>query len=214
MDDGAQTEMRGELRRKALAARKRLPAAERRRRSEMLCGQLLDLLEATREDAGRTASDCIVAVYAATGSEVELDAFIDAAFERGVGLAFPCMIGDTDSADASATDAVMDMRLVDEQRYRDGEVPFVNDPLKSLAADSPRLAPYPSVAPSDPILIVVPLVAFDASGNRLGYGAGNYDRYLAQTDPSCRIVGVAFAEQEVERIPTLPHDRPLTVFSS
>ena len=103
-------------------------------------------------------------------------------------------------------------------------------------------------------MIVVPVVGFDNQGNRLGYGAGNYDRYLAQIaevadlrfveaesadkkpsaatsndpglqfvdvnsvdagrkSPTCRIVGVAFAEQQVDTIPTEEHDIPLAILS-
>ncbi|MCD8199502.1 MAG: hypothetical protein LUD25_00840 [Coriobacteriaceae bacterium] len=214
MEDSTETDLREDLRREALTARKRIPETERKRRSEELCGQLLDVLDAVIEDAGRPASDCIVTVYAATGSEVGLDAFIEAAYGRGVGLAFPCMFADTDATSVSTTcEATMGMRLVDETSYRSGAAPFVNDPFQVLTADDPRLAPYPPVAATDPILTVVPLVAFDTSGNRLGYGQGNYDRYLAKTGPANRSVGVAFAEQEVGGIPALAHDRRLEILT-
>lgn len=56
-------------------------------------------------------------------------------------------------------------------------------------------------------LIIVPLLAFDRSRYRLGYGKGFYDRLLA-TSPAATI-GVAFAAQEVDRLPREPHDLPL-----
>lgn len=59
----------------------------------------------------------------------------------------------------------------------------------------------------------MPVVAFDDKGNRLGYGAGNYDRYLAQVPASCRTVGVAFAEQRIEAIPAESHDVKLAILS-
>jgi 5-formyltetrahydrofolate cyclo-ligase len=58
-----------------------------------------------------------------------------------------------------------------------------------------------------PTLLFVPLLAFDKSGNRLGYGQGHYDRYLHH-HPSLTI-GVGFKGQEVENIPHQSHDFPL-----
>jgi 5-formyltetrahydrofolate cyclo-ligase len=63
----------------------------------------------------------------------------------------------------------------------------------------------------DPDVLIVPLLAFDASGMRIGYGGGYYDR----TIPAIRsrkpllAVGVAYAAQEVSRVPTDPYDQRL-----
>lgn len=54
-------------------------------------------------------------------------------------------------------------------------------------------------------LIVVPGVAFDAAGHRLGRGKGYYDRILART-PSARTVGICFPFQVVAEVPTEPWD--------
>ena len=57
-------------------------------------------------------------------------------------------------------------------------------------------------------LIVMPLVAFDASGRRLGMGGGYYDRLLGRARPYRRPwrVGFAYAAQEVPAVPSEPHD--------
>jgi 5-formyltetrahydrofolate cyclo-ligase len=55
-----------------------------------------------------------------------------------------------------------------------------------------------------PDLVLVPLLAFDARGARLGAGGGFYDRTLASL--SAQRIGVAYAAQEVSSIPTEPHD--------
>lgn len=55
-------------------------------------------------------------------------------------------------------------------------------------------------------LVVVPGVAFDVVGNRLGYGKGYYDRMLALLAGSAQLVSLAFDFQVVEGIPTQPHD--------
>ena len=54
-------------------------------------------------------------------------------------------------------------------------------------------------------LIVVPGLAFDRRGNRLGYGAGYYDSFLSQ-NPEAMKVGVGFPFQVLEHIPVEPHD--------
>ena len=62
-----------------------------------------------------------------------------------------------------------------------------------------------------PALVLVPLVAFDRKGNRLGYGAGYYDACLRDMRARQRVtaIGVAFDEQEFTDIPREPQDEPL-----
>ena len=55
-------------------------------------------------------------------------------------------------------------------------------------------------------LIVVPGVAFDCRGGRLGQGKGYYDRLLRQVRPDATLVGLAFECQLCAEIPMLPHD--------
>ena len=63
----------------------------------------------------------------------------------------------------------------------------------------------------DPEVLIVPLVAFDAAGNRLGYGGGFYDRTLEalRARRSTLAVGFAWAAQEAESLPIEPTDQPL-----
>ena len=70
------------------------------------------------------------------------------------------------------------------------------------------VGPGPDAAVLEPELLIVPLAAFDRRGNRLGYGAGHYDRAIARLD-NPMLVGLAFAEQEVASVPAEPHDRVL-----
>jgi 5-formyltetrahydrofolate cyclo-ligase len=62
-----------------------------------------------------------------------------------------------------------------------------------------------------PEVLIVPLVAFDRKGYRLGYGGGYYDRTLAELRQAGRVtaVGFAFAAQEVPEVPIGPHDAKL-----
>ena len=66
--------------------------------------------------------------------------------------------------------------------------------------------PLAASPPMDPDIILLPLLAFDARGGRLGYGGGYYDRTLA-ANPAALAMGVAFDEQEVEALPMQAHDR-------
>ncbi|RMD95229.1 MAG: 5-formyltetrahydrofolate cyclo-ligase [Alphaproteobacteria bacterium] len=63
-----------------------------------------------------------------------------------------------------------------------------------------------------PEVLIVPLVAFDRRGGRLGYGGGFYDRTLARlraADPATLAIGFAFAAQEADELPLEPTDEPL-----
>jgi 5-formyltetrahydrofolate cyclo-ligase len=71
------------------------------------------------------------------------------------------------------------------------------------------LAPSEMAPRVEPDVIVVPLLGFDKDGTRLGYGGGYYDRTLADMAKKPRLVGFAFAAQELASVPREPHDRPL-----
>ncbi|WP_345773597.1 5-formyltetrahydrofolate cyclo-ligase [Azospirillum oleiclasticum] len=62
-----------------------------------------------------------------------------------------------------------------------------------------------------PAVLLVPMLAFDRAGHRLGYGAGYYDRTLAELRARGPVlaVGVAYAGQEVEAVPRGGYDEPL-----
>jgi 5-formyltetrahydrofolate cyclo-ligase len=65
-------------------------------------------------------------------------------------------------------------------------------------------AHFPRAVPS---VLLVPLLAFDATGHRLGYGGGYYDRTLeALNSPA---IGIAYAGQQVAQLPHEAHDRRL-----
>jgi 5-formyltetrahydrofolate cyclo-ligase len=70
------------------------------------------------------------------------------------------------------------------------------------------LEPSPAAAEMIPDIMLVPLAAFDRAGHRIGYGAGHYDHTLAHLRKVKPIaaIGLAFAVQEIEAVPALPHD--------
>ncbi len=59
-----------------------------------------------------------------------------------------------------------------------------------------------------PELLLCPMLAFDATGQRMGYGGGFYDRTIAALAP-VRTLGFAYAAQQVAHLPTEPTDMPL-----
>lgn len=58
-------------------------------------------------------------------------------------------------------------------------------------------------------LVLVPGLAFDLTGNRLGFGKGYYDRILPRLKKSTLTIGLGYSFQIVEKIPAEPHDIPL-----
>jgi len=71
--------------------------------------------------------------------------------------------------------------------------------------------PKPEAAEVDPNILLVPLLAFDRAGHRIGYGAGYYDLTLAQLRARKLVIaaGLAFAIQEIAAIPATPRDARL-----
>jgi 5-formyltetrahydrofolate cyclo-ligase len=71
--------------------------------------------------------------------------------------------------------------------------------------------PLPASPEVEPDIVIVPLAAFDRTGQRIGYGAGYYDLTLARLRAAKTIVavGLAFAAQEVPAVPFTPRDEPL-----
>ena len=190
---------KAELRRTVIARRNAIDLDVRAAKSAVVCARLVELMESSDTAGQRT-----VAVYAAMGSEVDPAAFAAAAVARGWRVAYPCMLSATD---AMACGQRMCMRAVAAGDA--SSAPFIAHPTRTFAAvdiDSDRFPIVPAEALD---MVVVPLVAFDRAGARLGYGGGCHDRYLPTLSPACQIIGIAFDEQRVDHIPTDAHDLPL-----
>lgn len=188
-----------ELRRAVIARRDAIDLDVRAAKSAVVCARLVELME-----PNGTAGQRTVAVYAAMGSEVDPAAFAAAAVARGWRVAYPCMLS---AAEATACGQRICMRAVAVDDA--SAAPFIAHPTRAFTAmdiDSDR---FP-IVPADVLdMIIVPLVAFDQTGARLGYGGGCYDRYLPTLSATCQIIGIAFDEQRVGHVPTDAHDLPL-----
>lgn len=191
---------KAEMRRAVIARRDALDLDVRTAKSTVVCARLVELLDRLGAAAPRT-----VAVYAAMGSEVDPAAFAAAAVARGWRVAYPCMFSATD---AMACGQRMCMRAVSAGDA--SEAPFIAHPTRAFAATDVDSIRFPIAPAAELDMIIVPLVAFDRTGARLGYGGGCYDRYLPMLSPACQITGIAFDEQRVDHVPTDAHDLPLS----
>ena len=190
---------KAELRRAVIARRDAIDLEVRAAKSATICARLVELLDRPDSAAPRT-----VAAYAAMGSEVDPAAFAAAAAELGWLVAYPCMLS---AAEAAACGQRMCMRAVAADDA--SAAPFIAHPTRAFAATDIDSDRFPIVPAKALDMIVVPLVAFDRVGARLGYGGGCYDRYLPMLSPTCQIIGIAFDEQRVDHVPTDAHDLPL-----
>jgi 5-formyltetrahydrofolate cyclo-ligase len=71
--------------------------------------------------------------------------------------------------------------------------------------------PKPEAPEVDPDILLVPLLAFDRAGHRIGYGAGYYDMTIARLRAIKPVtaIGIAFAAQEIDAVPATPRDARL-----
>lgn len=94
----------------------------------------------------------------------------------------------------------------------DGTMTFRDSDPKWLEPGPLRLTQPSADAPElRPSLVLTPLLAFDARGQRLGYGKGCYDRAMATLRANGRVfyLGLAYAAQQADVVPTDKHDIPL-----
>lgn len=128
-----------------------------------------------------------IAIYRSMGSEAPTENLIDFLHERGFPLCLPRLGADTSV-----------------------EMEFAAwDPDDILVPGQLRIPqPAPSAPTVVPDVVLTPLVGFDPALNRMGNGAGYYDRYFARHDIALRI-GIAWSAQMVEALPVESWDVPL-----
>jgi 5-formyltetrahydrofolate cyclo-ligase len=168
------------LRARVLAARDALPADIRASASAAIAARIQ-----AREDF--LAARCLL-VTLPFHNEWDTTALVRAALEAGKTIAVPRVDKDARMLELhQITDLARDVGL----GYRS-----IPEPLP----DCPRIA-------RDEIdFVVVPGVAFDCEGRRLGYGGGYYDRLLPLLSPRAPRVAGAFDVQIVDRVPVGPND--------
>lgn len=132
-----------------------------------------------------------IGAYSAYGSELSLRPSIDALRARDMPptIAYPILVKE---------DAMVFVKFGADDDKRVLEKPtalVTNVPTERI------------VDVSDLELILVPGLAFDKHGNRLGQGGGFYDRFLPHITSGTITIGIAFDEQIVDSIPTGVHDK-------
>lgn len=175
---------KGEIRKRILAARRALAPEEVTEKSAHIVARLLDLPEYR---AART-----VMAYLDFRCEVQTGPFVRAALAQGKRVAVPV-------TEVAARRLVPSLLV----RYPEEVAPG------TWGIPEPRPECVRPVAVEEIDLVVVPGVAFDPAGNRLGYGGGFYDRFLPRTREDCFWVAPAFELQIVDRIEAGPCDCPV-----
>ncbi len=127
---------------------------------------------------------CRVMLYASLPDEVQTLDFIEA-WRHHKTIILPTVVGDD----------IIPVELADNVEFAEGD----------FHIPEPQNVPYTGEFD----LIVVPGMAFDAAGHRLGRGKGYYDRFLAQ-HPEVYTIGLCFDFQILPEIPSEPHDRPIS----
>lgn len=169
------------LRKDILARRKALSTAHRVIRSADILQKLFELEAA--------CSATWIHFYVSHGSEVETTGMIAHALARGKRVTVPKI------------DSVSKGLVLSE----------LKDPVRELSP-GPKGIPEPKPDAFRPVeidrmnLFVIPGIAFDEQGNRLGQGAGYYDRLLANHSERIPIVGMAFELQIVKEVPVGEYD--------
>ncbi|MGH8192250.1 MAG: 5-formyltetrahydrofolate cyclo-ligase [Rhodanobacteraceae bacterium] len=176
-------DLRREIRRKL----ERLTPAVRAAAAAELCQRL------AADD--RIADAPLLAAFMPLPSEPDITAFLQNRLHRGLTVLLPRIVGDPKNG-------IMELRIV-----RSWEQDFTPGPLK-IREPGPHCPVHASTQDPHPAAIdvmLVPGLAFDHDHNRMGKGAGHYDRFLA-TGAVQHTVGLGFLCQRVTHLPVEPHD--------
>jgi 5-formyltetrahydrofolate cyclo-ligase len=175
---------KSELRAEILLARRTLAPQVHDAEADALCGHLAAFI-----GGGET-----VCAYVPIGSEPGSAELIDSLLRRGVRVLLPV---------ARHEDGLPAPLQWGE--YRPGGLLQARFGLREPA--EPWL---PAAAIADATVVLVPALAVDRAGVRLGRGAGFYDRSLPLAAPTARLVGVVRDDELVDRLPAEPHDVRMT----
>lgn len=139
----------------------------------------------------RLAPGAIVAGYYPIHHEVDILPFIKELQAQSVCVALP-------SIDKKDSPLLF-------RQWQEGDA-LEKDPYHHI------LQPTQKASLVDPTIVLVPLVAVDSRGYRLGYGGGYYDRTMAllrAKSPDTYFIGLAYGFQQVDHLPNEPHDQRL-----
>ncbi|MCV7091670.1 5-formyltetrahydrofolate cyclo-ligase [Mycobacterium interjectum] len=173
------------LRRQLLAARRCVADDVRGTEARLLSDQLEPLI----------TSGITVCAYAPVGTEPGSPELLDMLLRRSARVLLPV-------ARRTAEDKPLPLRWGE---YRQGAL--VPGPWGLLEPPEPLL---PETALAEAGLVLVPALAVDRRGVRLGRGRGFYDRSLAGRNPHARLIALLRDAEFVDELPAEPHDVPMT----
>lgn len=165
-----------ELRLRMRAVRRGMPEAELAGASQRIADRVLGLAQAAHSEAWF--------VYVSVGHEVRTRELIQRLWAGQRRVAAPCVTGPGQMA-------AVEIACLAELT------------VGPLGVPAPRYDPARVLSPQ---VCLVPGLAFTPQGDRLGGGAGYYDRWLARHRPAC-VIGLAFDAQVVPTLPVEPHDQ-------
>jgi 5-formyltetrahydrofolate cyclo-ligase len=171
---------KAELRAEALAKREAMPAQQRADAANTI---------AARDFPVPVPEGAIVSGFSPMKSEISPIPLMRKVFDAGAQLALPVIVG-------RGKPLIM-------RAWKFGD-PFKAGQwgIREPVAEAPEV--YPDI-------LIVPLAAFDRRGHRIGFGAGYYDMTIAALRAKKKVttVGIAFAVQEIERVPATERDARL-----
>jgi 5-formyltetrahydrofolate cyclo-ligase len=173
---------KAELRAQILARRSALPADRRTAAGKLIRDAVLD--------APQVQMAGTVAAYYSVGTEPDTRGLVYALWKRGSYVLLPALRPDGD---------------LDWASY-EGPDSLVPGPRGLLQPGEPPRG-VDAVARADAVL--VPALAVDSAGRRLGRGGGSYDRALARVGPLIPLIALVYDGELVEHVPTAPHDVPV-----
>lgn len=195
-------ERKGELRRAIVAGLAAMTPEIRRRKSEAICRHIaaLDVYAKART----------VMAYVAMEMEPDPWPLVRAMWQAGKRVVLPRVEPPFEEPrigyvhQRQIVPVVLGAQPVDDPRDH-GELAMtvfgILEPKSAAAA----------VPPTEIDLILVPCLAFDRRGHRMGKGGGFYDRFLSRQDVAAATCGLAFTEQVFGRLPVCPHDQAVDV---
>lgn len=195
-------------RKRMISMRDALTPEERQERSQALCQQIIDEVVRPRAPVSLTA-------FYPFASEVDLVPALLSCQELGAEVWLPRTSRTQDGALQLLWGRLPKPVIKDQLdvpiRYEPGSMDgFLLDQGWARSRYGIIEPPLPSCQREIvPELVLLPAVAVDLYGNRIGYGAGFYDRFLAGLPTEVLVVAVVFEVQVTdERLPTEAHDRP------
>ena len=126
----------------------------------------------------------VISAYWPTGTEIDIRPLITELYNRGYEICLPCV----DAKDAPLS-------------FRQWEPEAVMVKSGNFKIYEPCKKQHPEMTPN---FLIVPMLAFDSNRHRLGYGGGFYDRTLEKLrreNPELIAIGVAYADQQIDKIP-------------